>query len=103
MMRSAVDLPQPDGPSSDRNSPSRTSRSSAFSARTPVPNSLPTPRSETMGAAGAIAALLLAQPDLGVERHPTLHFGGVMLGEGLGVLTGRLKADGAELLLDLWI
>ena len=34
--RSAVDLPQPDGPSSDTNSPVRTSRSSGPSAATPL-------------------------------------------------------------------
>src|SRR5262249_29903743 len=35
MMRSAVDLPQPDGPSSETNSPGRTSRSRRPSATTP--------------------------------------------------------------------
>ena len=51
MMRSAVDLPQPDGPSSARNSPARTSSSSLASARVPVGNVLPTPRSATRGVA----------------------------------------------------
>ena len=57
MMRSAVDLPQPDGPSSDRNSPSRTSRSSPSSARTPLPNSFSTPRSDTIGADSAMVVV----------------------------------------------
>ena len=39
-MRSAVDLPQPEGPSSDRNSPSRTARSRPSSATTPLANVL---------------------------------------------------------------
>ena len=47
MMRSAVDLPQPEGPSSDTNSPSRTARSKPCSATVPRSNVLPTPRSET--------------------------------------------------------
>src|SRR5262245_8978650 len=47
MMRNAVDLPQPDGPSSETNSPSRTSRLSRASATTPLANVLPTPSSAT--------------------------------------------------------
>jgi hypothetical protein len=39
-IRSTVDLPHPDGPSSDRNSPSRTSRSSPATATTLLPNTL---------------------------------------------------------------
>src|SRR5688572_5459324 len=91
MMRSAVDLPQPDGPSSERNSPSRTSRSKLSSATTPLPNTLPTPRSETMGAAEiAIDCYLLPQSHVGVERNPALDLGGVMGGEFLNALAGRL-------------
>src|SRR5712691_5090207 len=49
--RKAVDLPQPEGPSRDRNSPGRTSRSNRSSATTPFAYVLPTPRSATMGGA----------------------------------------------------
>ena len=42
MMRSSVDLPQPDGPSSDTNSPGRTSRLKRSSATTPLAKVLPT-------------------------------------------------------------
>src|SRR4030088_3194932 len=45
--RSAVDLPQPDGPSSDTNSPLDTSRSSGPSAVTPLSKTLVTPRKRT--------------------------------------------------------
>src|SRR5689334_2626524 len=47
--RSAVDLPQPDGPSSETNSPGRTSRSSPSSAMTPLAKVLATSRSATTG------------------------------------------------------
>src|SRR5262245_35087793 len=49
MMRSAVDLPQPEGPSSDTNSPGHTSRLRRSSATTPLAKVLPTPFSATMG------------------------------------------------------
>jgi hypothetical protein len=49
-MRSAVDLPQPEGPSRVRNSPGRTDRSKPSSATTPFANVLPTPRNATMDA-----------------------------------------------------
>src|SRR5215475_8915013 len=52
MMRNAVDLPQPDGPSSETNSPSRTSRCRRSSATTPLVKVLPTPSSATTGALG---------------------------------------------------
>ncbi len=61
MMRSAVDLPQPEGPSSETNSPSRTSRSKPPSATVPRSNVLPTSRSET---------IVLVQVRL---RHPLRH------------------------------
>src|SRR5207244_8715338 len=48
--RSAVDLPQPDGPSSETNSPRRTAKSKPSSAAT-VANAFPTPRRATMGEA----------------------------------------------------
>src|SRR5262249_28332545 len=54
--RSAVDLPQPDGPSRDTNSPSRTSRSKFSSAITEFANVLPTRRSARMGAPGAMTS-----------------------------------------------
>src|SRR5262249_47796627 len=45
--RSAVDLPQPDGPSRETNSPGLRSRSKRSSATTPLAKVLLTPRSET--------------------------------------------------------
>src|SRR6476469_1997868 len=51
MMRNAVDLPHPDGPSNDTNSPGRTSRSRRSSATTPLANGLPTPSSATTAGA----------------------------------------------------
>src|ERR1700722_7158540 len=50
MMRKAVDLPHPDGPSSERNSPGRTSRSRPASARVPFAKFLLTARNATSGA-----------------------------------------------------
>ena len=47
IMRSAVDLPHPEGPSRDRNSPGCTSISRLSSARTPLANTLPTALSVT--------------------------------------------------------
>src|SRR5262245_52821522 len=62
-MRSTVDLPQPDGPTSTMNSPGSTARSSSRTASTPPRNRLPTfsSRSATAGrrdepAPGAVAA-----------------------------------------------
>ena len=55
MSRSRVDLPQPDGPMSETNSPWRMVRStdsSAVTAASPVPNTLPTPVASTTGARG---------------------------------------------------
>jgi hypothetical protein len=48
MMRSAVDLPQPEGPSSVTNSPGHTSKSKRSSACTPFVKLLPTPRNATV-------------------------------------------------------
>src|SRR5215813_7525344 len=45
--RSAVDLPHPEGPSSETNSPGRTSRSSPSSAWVPLAKVFDTPRSAT--------------------------------------------------------
>ena len=103
MMRSAVDLPQPDGPSSDRNSPCRTSKSRPLSASVPLGNVLPTPRNATSEGpeecvAGGIVALLFVHADLAGEFLPASHFGGMIGGKRIGVLAGRLKADGAEAL-----
>src|SRR5262245_3702111 len=47
MMRSAVDLPQPDGPSRVTNSPCSTSIDMFWSATVPFANAFDTPRSET--------------------------------------------------------
>src|SRR5690606_10300496 len=47
MMRSAVDLPQPDGPSRLRNSPRCTSSDMSLSASVPLENTLETFRIET--------------------------------------------------------
>src|SRR6266403_111616 len=47
MMRSAVDLPQPEGPRNDTNSPGQMLTSSPSSASTPLANDLRTARSET--------------------------------------------------------
>src|SRR5215469_18444731 len=44
MMRSAVDLPQPEGPSSVRNSPAHMLKSSLESVSVPLGNVLSTPR-----------------------------------------------------------
>src|SRR5436305_10679821 len=49
MMRSAVDFPQPDGPTTDTNSPGCTSKSKRSSATTPLAKALPTFLSATMG------------------------------------------------------
>jgi len=45
-----VDFPQPEGPSSDRNSPSATSRDISWSATVRLEKTFPTWRSETSGA-----------------------------------------------------
>src|SRR5262249_28782814 len=45
--RSAVDLPQPDGPSTETNSPGRTARLRSSSASVPLANLLATPRRAT--------------------------------------------------------
>src|SRR6266699_3259988 len=58
-MRSRVDLPHPEGPTIDRNSPARMSRSTPRSATvrpSPLPNHLPTPRSSRAGASSRTAA-----------------------------------------------
>src|SRR5262249_8391134 len=113
MMRSAVDLPQPDGPSNDTNSPGRTLRSRRSRATTPFAKVLPTLLSATTGAPdleGSTGTLhcslcgatddrsLFPQSDLGHERDPTLYFGGVEFGKRLDAEPGGLEADGAEFL-----
>ena len=50
-MRSAVDLPQPEGPSSETNSPARTARSKPCSATVPLSKALPTLHKATIGEA----------------------------------------------------
>jgi hypothetical protein len=51
IMRSKVDLPQPDGPSSDMNWRRPMSRLTFCSAKVPLENSLATPRTATTGRA----------------------------------------------------
>src|SRR6516164_3293373 len=55
MMRSAVDLPQPEGPSSETNSPARTSRFNASRATVPRSNVLPTSCRATMGSPAGLS------------------------------------------------
>src|SRR5271166_68339 len=50
--RRIVDLPQPDGPSSDRNSPRLISRSTPLNASVPLANVLFTPPRRTSGGSG---------------------------------------------------
>src|SRR5271165_5524197 len=50
--RRIVDLPQPDGPSSDRNSPRLISRSTPLNASVPLANVLLTPPRRTSGGSG---------------------------------------------------
>ena len=54
--RRIVDLPQPEGPSSERNSPRRTSRSTPVSATVPLAKVLSTLSNRTSRAAGATGA-----------------------------------------------
>src|SRR5262245_7346394 len=44
---------------------------------------------------------LLPQADLGHERHPALHLGGVVLGKFLRAEPGRLEPDGTEFFLNV--
>src|SRR5215207_9890413 len=77
MSRSNVDLPQPDGPIRETNSPPPMERSMSSSARTPParsPNVLPTPARRTAG----------VEPTAGVEAAA----GSREAGEGLGSVTG---------------
>src|SRR3954447_11449743 len=63
-------LPQPDGPSSEKNSPRSTTRSTPLTALT-VPNSLRTPRSSICGGVivGFKLALLCIAPLVPHEGH----------------------------------
>ena len=98
-MRSAVDLPQPEGPSSDRNSPGRSVEIEPSSASVPVPNALPTPRAQRPARPrGWRHGAYFRRPDFAVERHPAFDLGRVVGGELVHALPGRLEADGAELL-----
>src|SRR5262249_34112453 len=110
MMRSAVDLPQPEGPSSDTNSPGETFRLRRSSATTPLAKLLPTPLSATTGVLGGSTGTLrywpsggsgrslFPQSGFGHERDPTLHFGGMEVGKLLHAEPGPLAAGGAKLL-----
>src|SRR5690349_7649388 len=53
MIRSSVDLPQPEAPTSVRNSPSAMSRSIPVRTST-LPNDFPTPRSSTLAMLGLV-------------------------------------------------
>src|SRR5262245_45266702 len=58
-MRRSVDLPQPDGPMSETNSPAPIRSAMSSSAVTwapPSPNTLPTPRASTTGRAEVVVA-----------------------------------------------
>src|SRR5262249_45575362 len=115
MMRSAVDLPQPDGPSSDTNSPGGTSRSSRSRPSTAFAKVLPRRWSATTGATdaeGSVGTLqwslhearrqmLLPQSGFGHECDPALHLGGVKLRKVTHAEPGRLETDGAEFLPDV--
>src|SRR5262249_13855911 len=113
MMRSAVDLPQPEGPSSETNSRDETFRLRRSSATTPLAKLLPTPLSATMGVLGGSTGTLrywpsggggrspVTQSGFGHERDPTLHFAGVKVGKFLHAQPGRLEADGAKFLADV--
>ncbi len=103
MMRSAVDLPQPDGPSSDRNSPSRTSRSSPSSASVPVPNSLAdaAQRNDRRGR-GSRHRGYFRRPISVRNATQRLTSAAWWAVNSFDALPGhRLEADGAELLLDV--
>src|SRR5262249_57195580 len=113
MMRSAVDLPQPEGPSSDTNSPGETFRLRRSSATTPLAKLLPTPLSATTGVLGGSTGTLrywlsggsgrslFPQSGFGHEHDPTRHFAGVKVGKLLHAEPGRLEADGAKFLADV--
>src|SRR5690242_19633275 len=66
-MRSVVVLPEPDGPSIEKNSPFSTSRSRLSTART-APNTLLTPRRRTAAVASACCDKRLLEPvEAGVQ------------------------------------
>src|SRR5262245_52608071 len=68
-MRSSVDLPQPDGPTSTRNSPSRTSSVTSLTACPSRPNDLPTPLRSTPGIAPPPAPAHEIHPDVAGEQQ----------------------------------
>src|SRR4051794_7901516 len=74
IIRREVVLPQPDGPSSDRNSPWYTSRSTSSTATTSVPNRLVTPRNWTStgraGTPGSLPVKRSGWDDTPSERTP---------------------------------
>ncbi len=84
IMRRVVVLPQPDGPSSEKNSPSRTSRS-MWSTATTSPNFLTTSTSRTSTSVVTVASLLLASPEGCADRSP-----------GDGASRGRWRASSAR-------
>src|SRR5580658_236092 len=95
MMRNAVDLPQPDGPSKATNSPGRISRSRPASACVPFGNALPTPRKATNGT-GCIAAAdgwrsVFIEPNLLVHK---------LQGVGFAIIEVALDHAGAHHLVE---
>src|SRR5262249_38697863 len=72
IIRNAVDLPQPEGPSSETNSLSRISRSSPDSAVTPLPNVVATPRNDGWrGRHIRLRARSLLRPQ--IDTHALVH------------------------------
>src|SRR4051812_39426314 len=63
-MRSAVDLPEPDGPTSTMNSPSRTSRSRSRTPTVPSANALVTPSSVMLAIAPPVRGAVARPPDV---------------------------------------
>src|SRR5262249_60603059 len=110
MMRSAVDLPQPEGRSTDTTSPGETFRLRRSSATTPLAKLLPTPLSATTGVLGGSTGTLrywpsggsgrslFPQSGFGHERDPNRHFGGLEVGKFLHPQPPRLPTPRPELL-----
>src|ERR1044072_5611957 len=68
-MRSRVDLPQPERPTSTRNSPSATWSVTCFTAYAPRPNDLPTPAKSTPAMRTPPATTREVDADVGHEQH----------------------------------
>src|SRR5262245_577680 len=74
MIRKAVDLPQPDGPSSERNSPRRSPRPRRSGATVPLPKVLLTWCRATTGVVGAVVFIPALYPSVNRcwRRHDTV-------------------------------